>query len=162
MAGRRRSNGVTPLLAPSDVDIYRLFSLELTHYAASLVGPDDAADVVSDAVMSAFASPKWPVENPRAYLYRAVYNRVIDVQRSAARRRGRDTAWPARSTAETHSSIDAVRALSVLTAQQRAVVYLSYWEDLTVAAVAELLEVGEGTVRKQLARARERLRKVLS
>ncbi len=41
-------------------------------------------------------------------------------------------------------------------------IYLTYWEDLTPAAVAETLGIGEGSVRKQLARAREQLRTVLS
>ena len=39
--------------------------------------------------------------------------------------------------------------------------YLTYWDDLTPAQIAELLGVGEGTVRKQLARAREQLRRIL-
>ena len=54
--------------------------------------------------------------------------------------------------------IVALRSLSV---QQRAVVHLTYWEDLTPAAVAERLGVSDGTVRRQLARGRDRLRKVL-
>jgi RNA polymerase sigma factor (sigma-70 family) len=52
-------------------------------------------------------------------------------------------------------------AVSGLSPQQRAVVFLTYWDDLDVSSVASLLEVSEGTVRKQLSRARDRLRKVL-
>jgi RNA polymerase sigma-70 factor (ECF subfamily) len=48
-----------------------------------------------------------------------------------------------------------------LSPQQRAVVYLTYWDDLTPAQVAVLLAVSEGTVRKQLARARVHLRRIL-
>jgi RNA polymerase sigma-70 factor (ECF subfamily) len=57
--------------------------------------------------------------------------------------------------------VDAHRALQQLAPQQRAVIYLTYWEDLRPQQIAELLEVGEGTVRKQLARAREHLRRIL-
>ena len=57
--------------------------------------------------------------------------------------------------------MDAQRALAGLSPQQRAVVYLTYWDDLTPAQVAALLGVSEGSVRKQLARAREQLRRVL-
>ena len=46
--------------------------------------------------------------------------------------------------------------------QQRAVTYLTYWHDLSVAQVAETLGVRDGTVRRQLARARSRLRGALS
>ena len=40
--------------------------------------------------------------------------------------------------------------------------FLTYWEERTPAQIAALLDVSEGTVRKQLARAREQLRKVIS
>jgi DNA-directed RNA polymerase specialized sigma24 family protein len=40
-------------------------------------------------------------------------------------------------------------------------VFLTYWADQTPADIAEVLDVSEGTVRKQLARARARLREVL-
>jgi len=41
-------------------------------------------------------------------------------------------------------------------------VFLTYWDDLDVHAVAGLLAVSEGTVRKQLGRARKKLREVLT
>ena len=57
---------------------------------------------------------------------------------------------------------DARRLLADLTVQQRAVVYLTYWHDLSPSDVATTLGASEGTVRKQLARARSHLREVLS
>ena len=51
--------------------------------------------------------------------------------------------------------------LDSLSPQQRAVVYLSYWHDYSPIQVAEMIGVSEGTVRRQLARARARLREVL-
>jgi RNA polymerase sigma-70 factor (ECF subfamily) len=59
------------------------------------------------------------------------------------------------------SSADARRALATLSPQQRAVVYLTYWEDQSPSQIAELLSISEGTVRKQLARARDHLRRIL-
>jgi len=56
---------------------------------------------------------------------------------------------------------EVARAVAHLSPQQRAVVFLTYWDDLDTSAVASLLGVSEGTVRKQLARARSQLRKVL-
>ncbi len=55
----------------------------------------------------------------------------------------------------------AMAVMAVLSPQQRAAVFLTYWEDLDVRSVAELLGVSEGSVRKQLGRARSRLREVL-
>jgi DNA-directed RNA polymerase specialized sigma24 family protein len=41
------------------------------------------------------------------------------------------------------------------------VVYLTYWDDLTPTQIATLLHISEGSVKKQLARAREQLRRIL-
>ena len=57
---------------------------------------------------------------------------------------------------------DAHRLLDGLSEQQRAVVYLAYWEDWTAADIAAHLGVSDGTVRRQLARARAKLREELS
>ena len=56
---------------------------------------------------------------------------------------------------------EVLASLAALSPQQRAVVHLTYWEDLTPHAVAARLGVSDGTVRRQLARARKRLREVL-
>ena len=54
---RRRQTGVTTAMATADdVETYRRHAGELIRYATVLVGPDDAADVVSDAVLAAFAT----------------------------------------------------------------------------------------------------------
>ena len=144
-------------------EVYRRHADELVRYATALVGPADAPDVVVDAVVAAFRSPVWPtVENQRAYLYRAVLNRSLSMRRSDARRVERELRVAGSdSIVAGESSLDAQRALAGLSPQQRAVVYLTYWEDLTPAQIAALLDVTEGTVRKQLARAREQLRRIL-
>lgn len=146
-------------------EVYRLHADELVRYATALVGPSDAPDMVVDAVLAAVASPGWAsVENRRAYLFRAVLNRCSSVRRSDARRALRELrvgVAAAPSPAPVDAAIDARRSLAGLSAQQRAVVYLTYWEDLTPAQVGAVLGVSEGTVRKQLARAREHLRRVL-
>lgn len=146
-----------------DVALYRRHAVELTRYATALVGPTDAPDVVTDGVLAAFRSPAWPtVSNPRAYLYRAVFTAAMSTKRSDARRSRRERTSATPDVAAAHeSSADAQRALQQLSPQQRAVVYFTYWDDLTPAQIAELLDVGEGTVRKQLARAREQLRRIL-
>ena len=152
---------MTAVADPSEV--YRRHADELVRYATALVGPAEAPDVVVDAVVTAFRSPAWPkVENQRAYLYRAVLNRSVSVRRSDARRAAREERFAGGdSVVSSESSVDAQRALAGLSPQQRAVVYLTYWEDLTPAQISALLDVSEGTVRKQLARAREQLRRIL-
>ena len=150
----------------TNTEVYRQHAQELTRYATVLVGPDDAPDIVTDAVLQAFASPNWRlIENRRAYLFRSVLNHANTFHRSTSRRRRRDTVValrnPAAST-DAEPSVDAQTALSTLSTQQRAVVYLAYWEDQTPVQIAELLDISEGSVRKQLARGREQLRKAMA
>ncbi len=53
-------------------------------------------------------------------------------------------------------------ALRTLSIQQRAIAYFTYWEDLSIEQIAMLLGVGSGSVKKQLARARAKMREELS
>src|SRR5215217_3392659 len=128
---------------PDDVDTYRRHATELIRYATVLVGPDDAPDVVTDAVLTAFGSPQWPaVENRRADLYRAVLTHSLSHLRSTGRRRRRETVVALRTPARfdaPDSAVDAHRALATLSGQQRAVIYLTYWEDQSPAQIAALL-----------------------
>jgi DNA-directed RNA polymerase specialized sigma24 family protein len=101
-----------------DGALYRAHADELTRYATVLVGPDDAPDVVVDAVLAAFRSPGWAfVDNRRAYLYRAVFTRALSMRRSDARRVRREmvVATP-EITVVQESSVDAHRALAQLSA----------------------------------------------
>ncbi len=152
-------------ITPSDTEVYQDHATELIRYATVLVGPDNSTDVVTDAVLAAFSTPKWrDVSNPRAYLYRAVYNTAQSWHRSNGRRRRREQVVARRSDTvwrDPDSGVDVHRSLDTLSAQQRAVVFLTYWDDKSPAQIAELLDVSEGAVRKQLARAREQLRKVI-
>ena len=144
-------------------EAYEKYADELMRFATSLVGPSDASDVVSEAVIRCVYSKSWPsVQNPRAYLHRAVLSEARRLGLSARRRRAREERTAPREAVlppdVRTDVIDAVRSLSV---QQRAVTYLTYWCDLTPADVSSLLAISEGAVKRHLARARSRLRKVL-
>ncbi len=144
--------------------VYRSYAVELTRYATGLVGPFDAADVVTDACLKAFSSRKWPeVTNQRAYLYRAVLNVANDHHRSTLSRRLRElkVAGPESMPAQ-EVDIDVLRAVEGLSMQQRAVVLLTYWADLPVETVATQMGVSTGAVKRHLARARKHLKESLS
>ena len=144
---------------------------ELIRYATALVGPARAADVVTDAFLKVSArSCHGDIEHLRAYLFRSVYHRAIDVNRSRDRRHEREARdWRERvrlvdsdGADASQAGIDARRAMAAtLSDQQRAVVFLTYWCDLPPGEVAERLGVRTGTVKKQLARARAKLKEVL-
>lgn len=146
--------------------VYRSYSEELTRYATGLVGPFDAPDVVTDACLKAFETRTWPdVADRRAYLYRTVLTVANDHHRRTLSRRLREMKTadrdhvPDPSTSIDIEVLDAIERLSV---QQRAAVFLTYWEDLTPATVAERMGVSTGTVKRHLARARKRLGELLS
>ena len=147
----------------TDSEVYAEHASELARFATGLVGPSDAADVVSEAVIRVMTSRVWDqAENRRALLFRAVLFEARNVQRTAIRRRRRETSVIDSVMSDSPDAMPEVwEAVSSLSPQQRAVVFLAYWEDLGPAAIGQLLEVSEGTVRKQLARARRRLREVL-
>lgn len=146
-----------------DAAVYAGLAPELIRFATALVGPADAADVLSHAVVKALASPTWPtVSDRRAYLYRAVFNAARTHHRRARQRverEGRTGGRPHWDLPNLDTDVrSAVRALSM---RQRAVVVLTYWLDLDPATVAGRLGISEGSVRRHLARARARLREVL-
>lgn len=151
------------MVAVDEGSVYRQYADELIRYATALVGPNDAPDVVTEGVLDAFRSDEWDhVLNRRAYLYRCVLRRALSMRRSSERRWAREHRAAGREPERVDDpSVDAHRALAHLSPQQRAVVFLAYWHDLAPEQIAEMLDVSEGTVRKQLARARERLRSVL-
>jgi RNA polymerase sigma factor (sigma-70 family) len=145
---------------------YRRHATELVRYATAMVGPHDAPDVVADAMVRVFATADLSgVDDVRAYLYRAVHHRVIDLERAGVRRRRREAgvaaSRPRAVDDDPAEAADARAALGALSVQQRTAVFMTYWCGLTPAEVARVLDTSEGTVRKQLARARARLREVL-
>jgi len=146
-----------------NAEVYRLHAQELTGFATSIVGPHDAADAVSAAVIAAFSSSGWAkVVNARAYLYRAVYNECLRITRRRSEQPERERRAATRRDVELPDFrpdvADAVRQLSP---QQRAVIVLTYWQDWPIAEVAEHLGISDGSVRKHLARARAHLREAL-
>ncbi len=147
----------------SEAGLYAAYRTDLVRFATALVGSADAADVVSDAVLSLLKSRQLrEADEPRALMYRAVVARANSMHRSVFRRRTRERRF-AQSVIVEDPELrpDVVEAVIGLSPQQRACVYLMYWEDLSVKDVAERLDLGEGTVKRYLARARAKLREVL-
>lgn len=154
---------LTAKVGMNNEETYRTYADELTRYATGLVGPFDAADVVTDACLKAFGAKSWPdVVNRRAYLYRTVFTVAKDHHRSTLSRRLRElkTARP-ETVVPQYIDVDVLRAIERLSIQQRAAVVLTYWSDLPLETVAERMGVSEGAVKSHLARARKRLQEWL-
>lgn len=151
---------------PSDATLYAQVAPELIRFASTLVGPSGADDLFATAVVNAMTSPRWPaVANQRAYLYRCVVNEAQKQRRSTDRRLAREVRVAERPDSELRTvGLDpsVLAALRRLTVRQRAVIYLTYWSDLTPKQVAETLESSLRTVERDLTTARTRLEEMLS
>lgn len=152
-------------LEPEWASVYRTESVRLIRLATALVGAADAHDLVVDTVHRVVQRQNWStITEPGAYLTRALLNSAMAARRSDGRRQAREQrAGRLRivRVADEAIGMDVRSALRRLTVQQRAIAFLTYWEDLSIPDVARRLDVTEGTVRKQLARAKDRLREVL-
>lgn len=144
---------------------YREWGPDMMRLAAALVGPSDAEDLVSITLTSLLISGRWAASHDmRAYALGSVVRQAASMHRSSARRRVRE-----QRSATTHSTVDAdggdpqlQRLLLTLPMRQRAVLYLTYWVDLTPAVIGQTLGISEGSVRRHLARARATLRRSLA
>jgi RNA polymerase sigma-70 factor (sigma-E family) len=128
-------------------------SARLIAHAEMLCGnPEQARDVVQTVLMRAY--PRWrriEREDPYAYVSRAVTNAVTDWWRRSHRRHEHPTddlpeiPLEARTTLEDRETV--IRALSLLTPRERAVVVLRYLEEQTEREVADTLGITLGTVK---------------
>lgn len=145
-----------------DVDdsaIWAKHKEELVRYATMLVGPDHAEDVLSTVVERVLRrrGSLSSLDDPRPYLFRSVLNE----SRGLLRRRRVDP-WPEEVVAETvEHRPDVALAVGRLPDRQRAAVYLTYWRDLPVREVAELMGCRPGTVKRYLHLSRRKLGEVL-
>lgn len=148
-------------------DCYEKHADALLHFAAAQVGTADAEDVLSAAIVGLLQTSV-DVDDLQPYLYRAVANAARKHLRSLDRRARRERLAAGFSPIRQAVTADDVvadahmiQALTRLSPQQRAVIHLTYWEDLTPAVAASRLGIRDGSVRRQLTRARSTLRKAL-
>lgn len=144
--------------------LWRAHGPAALRFATVLVGPHDAPDIVTDAFLRVARTVGWAhVDQPHSYLLRAVRNEAHNLRRGRERQWRRDlAARPDTAEHEPTANADLVAQLARLSIEQRTVIYLAYWEDMTESAIAALLGVSAGTVHRNLVRARTQLRKALS
>ncbi len=166
-------------------EAYEKWADDLVGYATVVAGREHAHDVVAETFATVLRnertatgqgrpSPWSTIREPRAYLFTSVLNTARKLHRTTSRRSarearehaargGRDTMWGRPAPAPDSPLIDptVVAAVRSLSAGQRAAIYLTYWDDLGLDDVAEILGCSRGAVKRQLARARATLRNAL-
>ena len=141
-------------------DLYRREYPGLFAVAAAMSGGmKGAEDLVQDTMLRAFVHWKKVsvMQRPGGWCHRV----LVNLCRNWYRRRGTEARWVARQRQEepawnamSAESVSFVRALRTLPVRPRTAVVLFYIGDHSVAEVAAILDVPEGTVRSDLTRAR--------
>ena len=133
-------------------EVYRSLSGPLVRLAYLLVSDrEEAVDIVQSAFAS--ASRRWgTIDDPHAYLRRAVVNRANDSHRKAFRRARHPL--PLARVEVGEPDLDGVwQFVQSLPTAQRTVIVLRYYADLTLVDIADVIGRPASTVRSDLRRA---------
>ncbi len=170
---------ITASLADPDVfsTLFARHHAAIHRYLARRVGPQLAEELAADVFVTAFgARARYDVSRPEAapWLYGIAHNLLRGYQRTERRklrayaRHGVDPLVDEASVAAFAAAerrLDAAgsgpavaRALASLRADERDVLLLVVWAELSGEAVAQVLSVPVGTVRSRLHRAKRRMR----
>lgn len=130
----------------------------------ALGSPQDADDAVQEVFLRLFRykAPFESEEHLRRWLLRVTVNHCRDVLKSPWRKRR--VSWedlPETPVFDKPRQAALYREVMALPENDRTVLNLFYYEELSVREIGELLGVGDSTVTTRLARARKRLKKQL-
>ena len=143
------------------------FLLNFTRHEA------DARDVLQEIFHKLAKQPHLldKISEPRAFLIRLAHNQAVDLMRRQATRQknydqlatGSDSLFPSSDDPDEAAFRQALEAaLAELPSEQRAVVHLKLWEDMTFEAIARTLDIPTNTAasryRYGIDKLRERLR----
>jgi RNA polymerase sigma-70 factor (sigma-E family) len=126
-----------------------------------------AEDLVQSALTKTAA--KWRgLRDPAAiegYVRRVMYHEQVSWWRRRSRIAEVSTGWLPDQAGDGHAEVADLRlvmrtALAQLTPRQRTVLVLRYFEDLSETEIARMLGVGVGSVRSQIYRSLERLKRI--
>lgn len=143
-----------------DAEVYEEVRFELIRLATALVGSSDAEDVVSTVIARALERKGGlaGLVEPRPYLIKSVINEA----RSRFRRRRAASSIPeVRDELVVDDRAEIVEVIASLPPQQRAAVFLVYWEGHTAVSASELMGCRPATVRRYLHLARKKLEVML-
>ncbi|MSY86285.1 MAG: sigma-70 family RNA polymerase sigma factor [Actinobacteria bacterium] len=122
-----------------------------------------AEECVQEAFVRAWMKRRnLQASEPRRWVSQVAWRLAIDSWRASERERralGRATKERSPQSTPPVSLQEFAQELSVLTEEDRAVLILRHFEDLSIADVAELLNLPIGTVKSKLFRATEKLSK---
>ena len=148
----------------ADSELYRKHADDLTRFATGLVGPDHAADVVSEAVIGCLEVSRLGKPGGEALLLILIRlqrgGQISPVVGPPPRTRAFERHRPSSSKCPRFDPKFEPPS-PVFSTRQRAVIVLTYWDDLDPGAIAKLLDISAGSVKRHLARGRSHLKEAL-
>jgi RNA polymerase sigma-70 factor, ECF subfamily len=109
---------------------------------------NEAEDVLQETFV-ALLKMEQPPEEPEHYCLRAFRNRAFNYHRSLWRRLAREwesVHWFERRAGSSEAEEEAMRCLANLPPEQREVIVLKIWHDMTFEAIGRLFEMSPNTV----------------
>jgi RNA polymerase sigma factor (sigma-70 family) len=151
-----------PLKTTEDLErLYRAEHLPMLRLARLITGSTALAEeAVQDAFISLYQH-RQSVDSPKAYLRRIVTNNCYSVQRRHAVERGKiEVVGGRREAVALPPELDETwHALEVLSPKQRTALVLRFYEDLSLQAVADVMDERLGTVKSLIHRGLKQLQK---
>lgn len=149
-------------------ELVRRWNPRIWRYARSFADTDDGAwDIVQDSWMTVVRQLDDLIEATAfpCWLFRIVHRRAIDALRRKQRRRrflgryeeARETQPAPRADDVREEAL--TRALESLTPEQRALIRLYYFEELSLSEIGDVLSIPSGTVKSRLYHCRHALRR---
>jgi RNA polymerase sigma-70 factor (ECF subfamily) len=150
-------------------ELYQRHGPALLAYATGLLGSRASAeDALHQVFLSLLSKSEQPVE-ARPYLFKAVRNRALNSRRSRERMvplqdvslQEHDQQWLMKPQGMMEAGIEVERALRDLPAEQREVVLMRVWGEMTLDEIAIVLDVPANTVASRYRYALGKLREIL-
>lgn len=129
--------------------LYEAKAAGLILYGRALgLSHNEAEDVVQETFIALLKLPGKPDE-PEHYCLRAFRNRALNYRRSLWRRVARELEsirWFERRAETSAAEAEAMKCLSGLPPEQREVIVLKIWHDMTFEAIGRLFDISPNTV----------------
>ena len=154
---------MTAKLTFEDVQgLYQKHGAALLAYGISLLGDRASAEDVLHQVFLKLLGMRDLPREARPYLFKAVRNRALNARRSGARMASlEDQEWLLKPEGMVEAGLEVERALQELPAEQREVVVMRIWGEMTFEEVAAVLGVSINTAASRYRYALGRLREHL-
>jgi RNA polymerase sigma factor (sigma-70 family) len=145
-------------------DLYQQHGPALLAYATGLLGSRASAeDVLHQVFLSLLSKADHPSE-ARPYLFKAVRNRALNSRRRGVRMvalHDHDQEWLVKPQGMIEAGIQVERALRDLPPEQREVVLMRVWGEMTLEEIATVLDVSANTAASRYRYALGKMREIL-